>query len=176
MPNNASQQQETYARLYLESFDSVYAFVVSRCAGDRRMAEEIVQDAFTAAWVSFDRFHGESSFQTWVCSIARNKLNESYRKAIRREAFEFPADDALEQIAADVPLETEVLAHETQNDVQRALQSLRAPYRYVLILRYLDCCSIAQIARAMRRTPKAIDGLLQRAKAAFERVYTKLEV
>ena len=176
MPNDASQQQETYARLYLESFDSVYAFVVSHCAGNRRMAEEIVQDAFTAAWVSFDRFRGESSFQTWVCSIARNKLNESYRKAIRREAFEFFADDALEQLAVDVPLEAEVLAHETQNDVQRALQSLREPYRYVLILRYLDGYSIAEIARAMRRTPKAIDGLLQRAKAAFERVYTKLEV
>jgi len=176
MPNDASQQQETYARLYLESFDSVYAFVVSRCAGDRRMAEEIVQDAFTAAWGSFDRFRGESSFQTWVCSIARNKLNESYRKAIRREAFEFPADDEMEQLASDVPLETEVLAHETQNDVQRALQSLRAPYRYVLILRYLDGYGIAEIARAMRRTPKAIDGLLQRAKAAFERVYTELEV
>lgn len=176
MPNDASQQQETYARLYLESFDSVYAFVVSRCAGDRRMAEEIVQDAFTAAWVSFDRFRGDSSFQTWVCSIARNKLNESYRKVIRREVFEFPADDALEQLASDVPLETEVLVHETQNDVQRALRSLRAPYRYVLILRYLDGYSIAEIARTMRRTPKAIDGLLQRAKAAFERVYTKLEV
>lgn len=176
MPNDASQQQETYARLYLESFDSVYAFVVSRCAGDRRMAEEIVQDAFTAAWVSFDRFRGDSSFQTWVCSIARNKLNESYRKVIRREAFEFPADDALEQLASDVPLETEVLVHETQNDVQRALRSLRAPYRYVLILRYLDGYRIAEIARTMRRTPKAIDGLLQRAKAAFERVYTKLEV
>jgi len=175
MPSSSSTQQEVYARLYLQSFDSVYAFVLSRCAGDRRSAEEIVQEAFSAAWVSFNRFRGESAFQTWVCSIARNKLNESYRKAIRRETFEFPATDALEQQATEIPLETEVLAHETQDEVQRALQALRPPYRYVLILRYLDGYNIAEIARCMRRTPKAIDGLLQRAKMAFERVYTRTE-
>ena len=77
MSQIAAKREEEFSRLYSESFDYVYAFVLARTVGDRRLTEEIVQEAYTAAWLSFDRFQKTSSLQKWNCSLTKNKLRES---------------------------------------------------------------------------------------------------
>jgi RNA polymerase sigma-70 factor (ECF subfamily) len=175
MTQSAAERERDFTKLYSESFDYIYAFLLSRTAGDKRLTEEIAQDTFAAAWLSFDRFQRESSFQTWVCAIARNKLNESYRKAIRREKREFVFKEEPVERADGFDLEEAVLSRETGREVLRALQSLSPSYRYALILKYVDGFSVKEIAGVMGRTAKAVDGVLQRAKAAFERAYLQAE-
>jgi len=175
MMQTAAKREEEFSRLYSESFDYVYAFVLARTAGDGRLTEEIVQEAFTAAWLSFDRFQRTSSFQTWACSIARNKLRESYRKAIRREKREFVFKEEPADLADESNLEETVLSRETRSAVLRALSELSPSYRYALILKYVDGLSVKEVARVIGRSPKAVDGVLQRAKAAFETVYKQTE-
>ena len=43
-----------------------------RLLGDRREAEEAVQDAFVKAFRGLDRFRGEASFSTWFYRILYN--------------------------------------------------------------------------------------------------------
>jgi RNA polymerase sigma-70 factor (ECF subfamily) len=42
-------------------------------------ADDLAQEAFTAAWLQMPRFRGEASFRSWVCGIA-------YRKALDASA------------------------------------------------------------------------------------------
>lgn len=169
------ERERDFSRLYSESFDYVYSFIFSRTAGDRLLTEEIVQDTFTAAWLSLERFCGTSSFQTWVCSIAKNKLRESYRKAIRRERREVLLHDETVEPVDDYCLEETILNRETGAEVLRALRKLNPSYRYALILKYVDGYSIKEIAAIMARSQKAIDGILQRAKVAFGAAYQQSE-
>src|SRR4051812_17299817 len=47
-------------------------FVVS--AGERNDVDELVQDTFVRAFNSIDGFRGESSFRTWLFTIARRLI------------------------------------------------------------------------------------------------------
>jgi RNA polymerase sigma-70 factor, ECF subfamily len=163
--------EEQFTALYEQSFDYVYAFILARCASDRQMAEEIVQETFAAAWAAFAHFRGESSGRTWLCSIARYKLMEGYRRAIRREKREQPCEPLLDAVPIPLDLETAVLGSDTQARVLQALGCMNALYRYALVMRYMDGNGVPEIAKALGRTYKATDGILQRAKAEFAKYY-----
>src|SRR3569832_1986262 len=56
---------------------AVARFVAS--LGDRDEVEEVVHDTFVRAVGSLDTFRGESSFRTWLLTIARNLLRDRLR-------------------------------------------------------------------------------------------------
>ncbi len=51
---------------------------------DRDMAEDVTQEAITAAWQGLAEFRGESQFETWVFGILRFKIIDEIR---RKKAF-----------------------------------------------------------------------------------------
>ena len=57
--------------------------------------------------------------------------------------------------------------------VRNCLKQLSDQYRIVLVLKYMDGESVKTIARIMNKSPKAIESVLQRAKAAFAKQYVK---
>jgi RNA polymerase sigma-70 factor, ECF subfamily len=173
MQKGIPDREVLFTELYRQSFDYVYAFILARTAGNRPMAEELVQETFAAAWLSLDRFRRESSLRTWLCSIANNKLRESYRNAIRKEKFEL--SEPPEELPDSLDLEQTVLNRETQQRVTRALERMSLLYRYALIMKYLDGRSVKEIAKALGRTNKATDGILQRARGCFQKNYAALE-
>ena len=165
------QSRERFTELYNESFEYVYSYLFARTAGNRLLTEEMVQETFAAAWSSFGRFDQRSAFRTWLCAIAKNKLREYYRRSIRWVWFARPLVDGRVGVAGDFDLEEAALCHETRLRVLDALGELPPPCRYALIMKYLDGLSVKEIAKVLDKSPKAVDGLLQRAKARFGKVY-----
>jgi RNA polymerase sigma-70 factor (ECF subfamily) len=56
---------------------------------------------------------------------------------------------------------------ETVEEVLGALDRLSSDHRAVLLLRYADGCSSREIADMLDRSPRAIDSLIARARAAL---------
>ena len=164
-----------FTDLYNQSFPYVYSYIFARTAGSRQLTEEIVQETYTAAWLSLNSFRHESTWRTWLCSIAKNKLRESYRKAAYREKFQEPYGSGLDELPDGTDLETIVHGHETRCNVLRVLEAMNPLYRYVLIMKYMDGARVKEIAGVLDRSSKAVDGILQRAKMDFKKVYGKLE-
>ena len=57
--------------------------VVNTCYGfvhQKEDAEDIAQDVFIEAWLSYPKFRGESSLSTWLYRIAVNKSLDAVRK------------------------------------------------------------------------------------------------
>ena len=71
------------AELYDRYFDRVCSLVFNQVAGNREVAEDIVQDTFLAALKSAKGFKGRSSAYTWLCSIAYHKVADHYRRQSR---------------------------------------------------------------------------------------------
>lgn len=172
---NELNKKEFFTDQYNQSFNYVYSYIFARTAGNSQLTEDIVQDTFAAAWLSLDCFDNKSSFRTWICSIAKNKLRESYRKAIYREKFEFPDSDNYLEIVSHFDLEQFVLDHETRLCVLNVLNEMNPMYRYALIMKYIDGLSVKEIAKVLGKSAKAVDGVLQRAKAVFEKAYLRME-
>lgn len=57
--------------------------------------------------------------------------------------------------------------HEAIQAVQLAMAELPADHLQAVRLRYLEGCSVDDVATQMRRTPAAVRGLLDRAKRAM---------
>lgn len=164
-------KEEPFTEIYNQWFDYVYSFVFARTAKNVKITEEIVQETFTAAWMSQDRFSHKSSYSTWICGIAKNKLYEYYRKKTSSQKHEVMDNEIMEELSSSFDLEKIVLSGEESQSVITALNNINPLYRYSLILKYMDDYSIKQIAQILSRTPKAVDGILQRAKGSFIREY-----
>ena len=175
MRQTISEKKDSFSELYGQSFDYVYSYIFTRTAGSRALTEEIVQETFASAWQALDRFKGKSSFSTWVCSIAKNKLWEHYRREIYREKHEHSGDGAFVYVKGGANIEKAVMEKETRRAVLETLNRLPAFYSYALIMKYIDGLSVKEIAKITGRTPKAVDGVLQRARAAFEKAYLSME-
>ncbi len=69
---------DVFEKYYDDSYVKVYRLALS-LTGNENDAEEITQEAFCRAFRSFDTFHRDSSFFTWIYRITLN-VGNSYMK------------------------------------------------------------------------------------------------
>lgn len=167
--------------LLARTLDDVYAFVHHRVGADRQRAEDVVQETFLTGLERIASFAGESSLATWLCGIAKNKLREARRGDGRGRSLEdalASADPEIDRILADVaraPIPEELLEREeTRALVGATLSSLPPEYRRALLAKYVDGRSVNEIAEREKKTPKAAESTLTRARVAFARVFELL--
>lgn len=148
-----------------ESFNELDRFIVWRCGGRRIEADEIVQETWLTAVRqirSFQPQHG--SFLAWLRGIAvnvrRNHLRRS-RRLSQREARD--RDTAIDAEQAQPTDER----RDQREQVAVALDGLLERQENVLRAKYFDGLSVAEIAAAWNESPKAIESLLSRSRAAF---------
>ncbi|MGH9036397.1 MAG: RNA polymerase sigma factor [Acidimicrobiia bacterium] len=143
---------------------SVYGFVFARVGGDEAAAEDLVQETLVEAIRSSHTFRGESALRTWVCAIARRRLARHY-EVERRQAV---AESGLTLLGA-VPWDGTEGDLERRDEIVRALGRLPVLHRQVLVRKYLDDWSVADIAGELGRSPVQVQSLLQRARDGLRR-------
>jgi RNA polymerase sigma-70 factor (ECF subfamily) len=125
-------------------------FAVS--SGERSDVDELVQDTFVRAFAALDSFRGESSFRTWLFTIERRLLIDRRRtEKRRRDRTEIQEDDA----ATEYDALDSVVADETQQRLQRAVERLSPTQREVFALRVGEGLSYKEIADAVGTTEGA---------------------
>lgn len=138
---------------------AVYGFIYARVGGHEQQAEDLLQETLMEAVRSARTFRGEAALTTWLCAIARRRLARHYEAERRREL-------AASGLAAVGAPEEDL---DRREDVVRALGTLPALHRQVLVLKYLDGLSVAEIAAEVGRTRVQVQSLLQRSREAFRR-------
>lgn len=84
MARMVAGDQEAFALVYDRHVDVVFGSVL-RFIGDREAAEEIVQDAYLAAWRRAAQYSpGAGTVLGWLLGIARNRSIDRMRAASRR--------------------------------------------------------------------------------------------
>lgn len=154
---------------YERMLPRVYAYVCSRCGRDQDLAEDITQLTFVEAVRHHDSFAGRSDPFTWLCSIARHKLADHYRALDSEERRHL----RLVERARDTDGSIDGLPVEEREVINRALATLPALQRAVLLFTALDGLSVREAAALLDRTESATESLLHRARAAFRRAYAE---
>lgn len=141
----------------------VYGFVYARVGGDESAAGDLVQETLFEAVKSADRFRGEAALATWLCTIAKRRLARHYERERREEI----ARSGLRLVQGELTDEPDEI--DSRDEMVRALGKLSALHRQVLVLKYLDGCTVAEIADAVGRTRVQVQSLLQRARDSLRR-------
>jgi RNA polymerase sigma-70 factor (ECF subfamily) len=174
-----NNDEKALRSFYDEYFQPVYNFVFYRVSGDKQSVEEIVTDVFMAAIRGAGRFSFKSSLFTWLCSIAKNKISDYYRKEIVRDRLEvafsevdFNIKELLESLESGIELPDEHVERlEVREIVKGVLASLPVQYQKVLELRYTKELKIREIGEHLGASIKAAESLLARAQKAFYKTF-----
>lgn len=145
--------------------------VVAYCArfiGDPDAAEDLAQQTMLEAWRLEHRLRNPGSRLSWLFGIARNlclrwvrvRARDKYRARLA------PRDDPADSFDVELELEREDLARL----LDRALALLPPDTRLVLVRRYVDESSQAEIADRLGTTEGAVEARLRRGKLALRRI------
>ena len=143
--------------MYSRYFDRLMVIACSY-THDRTKAEDLVQDAFLKAILSYRQ---GGSFLSWACRVIRNSFLDNYRKEAR-----FPEEDI--DGKTDIPAQEDLLADYIKGEERRRLaamiSALPLKYRDVMIQSvYLEKTD-AELARLYDTTEANVRQMRSRAK------------
>lgn len=101
---------------------------------------DAVQEALTRAWQKKHTLRSMERFKPWLMRILVNQCNDMVRR--RKKSSFFPLDETAAAVAAP----------ETPADLMEAVGQLRPEWRLVIVLHYLEGCTVEEIA-SITRTP-----------------------
>jgi RNA polymerase sigma-70 factor (ECF subfamily) len=121
-------------------------------------AEDVTQDIFLSLVDSIHSFRGRSAFGTWFHRIVMNKVADFHRKASRRK----------EQLSEEQPLRSTNPWNATNDEliVKEALKELPEKHKIVLILKFSEGLSFAEMAERLDLTYEATRSRYRRAVEA----------
>ena len=148
--------------LFQRHFDSIYGFFETKCEAD---ADELVQSTFLACLRARDQFRKESSFRTYLFTIARHEL---YRVLRGRQRDGARLDFELSSIAELVSTPgTRIARNQEHRQLVEALRSLAVEQQTLLELHYWEDLDIAALAEVFEMPQPTIRTRLHRARKAL---------
>jgi RNA polymerase sigma-70 factor, ECF subfamily len=158
--------EDAMAAFYREHGRVVFAQVLL-VAGERVLAEEIVQDTMLAVWRGAGAFRGESSVRSWVIAIARRQTRDRLRG--RRLQV---VDDAF---LADQPgpgpgPEVMALDRAELAEVMGAIRELAPAHREVMGLAFGSGLSLPEVAGVLEIPVGTVKSRLTAARTALNRI------
>ena len=136
---------------------------------NRADSEDVVQEAMLRAYRFFHRFHGGDS-RAWLLQIVRNSCYTWLEKNRPAELMTEFNEEVHQQPSANP--ETLALQTNDREQLKRALESLPARAREVLVLRELEGCSYKEIAEIAAIPIGTVMSTLARARERLQRSLT----
>lgn len=154
----------------VEKYQKQIFNLARRMTGNVQNAEDILQETLLKAIDNIDKFRGESSFGTWLYSIALNAgrafLKQEKRADLQPIEEYLPAknhDDnhgLYEWRDPHKVMEQEQL----RKFLDEAIDELRAEYSIPFILRYVEELPVKEVARIMNLSEAATKSRILRAR------------
>ncbi len=138
-----------------------------RLLGWRADVEDVVQDVFLAVLRALPEFRGQSSVSTWLTRIAVNKCRSYLRKRVALLRL-VTGPRAGRKPGIGQPADRGLLDDERFERVRHAVRKLAPKYREVVVLRYLEEMSPAEIGDVLGLKRNAVEVRLSRARGQLK--------
>jgi len=138
------------AELYQCHADAIRRFIYRR-TGDMALSEDLCNDVFVRVIEGLPGYTDRGlPIEAWIYRIARDRIIDHYRKQTHRQ--QYPLDE-------EHAVVSDVSTVESDDTLQQMLARLNPEQQQVLLLRYRDDLTFAQIAQTMHRSEGAVKQL-----------------
>ncbi len=166
-----AQRRDRHActRLYQIYADRIYRYTYYRI-GERARAEELTAELFVRLLENIGDFRfgprdHAMALTGWIYRIAHNLVVDEYRRQQVRGLAEPFSEDLDEELDSDLPEDF----HLTRADLQIALTQLTDEQQTVVILRFAEGMTGAEIGEVLGKPETAVKALQRRALAKLKR-------
>ena len=161
----AKEDSEAFGELYARYLKKMYSYIYHR-TGNTHDAEDLTAKVFSRALSHIGNYEDRGlPFQAWLYRIAHNLVANWHRDQGRRKIIALD-DYVLHSSSADAP---DCLAEEgeEQEELMEALRRLPEERQQLLLLKFTEQMSNAEIGEIMGRTEGAIKSLYHRTLLAL---------
>jgi len=161
----AKKDSAAFGQLYEIYVDRIYNYLYYRTA-DRDEAEDLTSRVFFRAIQHIGRYENKGvPFSAWLYRIARNMVTNWYRDNSRRSMISIDRVSRLNRIESpEVMLERD----QDQALVLASIRKLPADRQDLLLLKFVDRLSNAEIGQIMGRSEGAIKSLYHRTLTSLK--------
>ena len=169
--------RSAWAALYENYSVAVWRLTARLVGSDVAGVADVVQEVFLAAAGSARRFDPEQgTLWSWLAGITHRQVSNYWRKAERADRWRALAESGQIDVAGLLESEEKpeniLEQREVADLVRRVLAELSTDYAMLLTSKYLDDCSLEDLAAEIGSSVEATKSKLARArrefKAAFE--------
>ncbi len=148
--------------LFARYFDSLCRFFATKC----NEADELVQRTLVACLKAKEQFREQSSFRTYVFTIARHELYHHLRKQRRDEdRLDFSITSVAELVTTPA---TRLARDAARRRILEILRTLPVEQQTLLELHYWEDMDVTALAEVFETTPGNIRVRLHRARQALK--------
>lgn len=158
-----------FGRLYDMNIDRVYRHIYYRVSNTAD-AEDLTQQVFIKAWQAIGRYKKTASpFLAWLIKISHNLVIDFYRAKKPETNIDF--DSVATKPETDPAHLAE--AHSSQQEIRQAINKLHGDQQQVILMRFIEDFSYAEIATALGKSEGAIRVILHRGLAKLKTILDK---
>ena len=162
---------DAFGRLYDMYVDRVYRHIYYR-VGNTADAEDLTQQVFIKAWQAIGRYKKTASpFLAWLLKISHNLVIDFYRSKKSETYADF--DDVATKPKTDPAHLAE--AQFSKQDIRGAINKLHGDQQQVILMRFIEDFSYAEIAAAVGKSEGAIRVILHRGLAKLKTIMEKAQ-
>jgi len=149
--------KDAFSLLYKQHLSPIYRFIFLKI-GVKEVSEDLTSQVFLQAWRNIRKFKiGKSPFSSWLYQIARNLVIDFYRTYRKSYSLEEVAIENKDDIEEKIDLE------DKRKIMMGALKELSEIHQTVLILRFIEELSDAEIAKIIGKKEGAVRVIQHRA-------------
>ncbi|MEK7497835.1 MAG: RNA polymerase sigma factor [Patescibacteria group bacterium] len=164
--------RKTFEILYKEFALPLTKFIIKRTGGNQDLVDEVFSRTIEASFKGYKTFKHKSSFFTWICRIALNKIADYYREQINsRSGIFVPLIEGITEPSHEPRHEEKLALDELRSSVRDCINLLPYKYRQLIYLRYWKELTYEQISKILGASERSIEGRLYRARHELSKIF-----
>jgi RNA polymerase sigma-70 factor (ECF subfamily) len=160
-----------FGRLYDMHVDRVYRHVYYR-VNNTADAEDLTQQVFIKAWHAIGRYKKTGTpFLAWLIKISHNLIIDFYR--LRKAEVSIESLNLADKPEADPASLAE--AQFSRQEIRQAINKLNGDRQQVILMRFIEDFSYAEIAATLGKSEGAIRVIIHRGLAKLKTILEKAQ-
>ena len=150
-------------------YQSLICSLAYSATGSLGQSEDLAQETFITAWKHLGHLRERNKLRSWLCGIARNRINNFLRREGREPVREAESLENVAESHSAEPLPVEyTISKEEEAILWRSLEKIPESYREPLVLYYREHQSVEAVAEELELSVDTVHQRLSRGRKMLQ--------